>query len=128
MKRFLRSPWVWIVVAVVGVLLALQYLAPSGGYDEVDTGQMNSYITAGQVKEITLVDGDQQIKATLDSGVRSDGDQVTSHWLDGTQPAAVEEHRGADQQGHPRAHRLHRQDLAPEPPGRAADDACCRSC
>jgi len=84
-KRFLRSPWVWIVVAVVGVLLALQYLAPSGGYDEVDTGQMTSYINSGQVKEITLVDGDQQIKATLDSGTRSDGDQVTSHWLNGTQ-------------------------------------------
>ena len=75
----------WIVVAVVGVLLALQYLAPSGGYDEIDTGTMNGYITAGQVKEITLVDGDQQIKATLDDGVRSSGDQVTTHWLEGTQ-------------------------------------------
>ena len=75
----------WIVVAVVGVLLALQYLAPSGGYDEIDTGQMNSYINAGQVKEITLVDGDQQVKATLDDGVRTEGDQVTSHWLNGTQ-------------------------------------------
>ena len=80
----------WIVVAVVGVLLALQYLAPSGGYDEVDTGTMNGYINAGQVKEITLVDGDQQIKATLDDGVRSDGDQVTSHWLDGTQQQLVD--------------------------------------
>ena len=80
----------WIVVAVVGVLLALQYLAPSGGYDEVDTGTMNGYISAGQVKEITLVDGDQQIKATLDSGVRSGGDQVTSHWLDGTQQELVD--------------------------------------
>ena len=89
MKRFLRSPWVWIVVAVVGVLLALQYLAPSGGYDEIDTATMNAYITSGQVKDITLIDGDQQIKATLDSGVRSDGDQVTSHWLDGTQEHAV---------------------------------------
>ncbi len=79
----------WIVVAVVGVLLALQYLAPSGGYDEVDTGTMNGYISAGQVKEITLVDGDQQIKATLNDGVRPDGSQVTSHWLDGTQQQLV---------------------------------------
>ena len=88
-KRFLRSPWVWIVVAVVGVLLALQYLAPSGGYDEVDTGTMNGYINAGQVKEITLVDGDQQIKATLDDGVRPDGSRSPSHWLDGTQQQLV---------------------------------------
>ena len=46
---------------------------------------MNGYISSGEVKEITLVDGDQQIKATLNDGVRSDGSQVTSHWLDGTQ-------------------------------------------
>jgi cell division protease FtsH len=85
-KRFLRSPWLWIVVAVLGVLFALQYLAPSGGYDEIQTGQMDSYINAGQVKSITLDDGNQTIKATLKDGVRPDGDQVTSHWLDGTQP------------------------------------------
>ena len=34
-KRLLKGPWVWIVVAVVVVLLALQYLTPSGGYDEI---------------------------------------------------------------------------------------------
>ncbi len=91
MKRFVRSPWLWIVVAVLGVLFALQYLAPSGGYDEVTTSQMNNYINSGQVKTITLIDGDQQIKATLNSGVRPSGDQVTSHWLDGTQPQLVNE-------------------------------------
>jgi cell division protease FtsH len=82
---------VWIVLAVVGVLLALQYLAPSGGYDEVDASTMDSYITSGQVKDIVMIDGDQQIKATLDAGVRSEGDQVTSHWLDGTQAQIVDE-------------------------------------
>ena len=30
-KRFIRGPWFWIVVAVVGVLVALQFLAPNGG-------------------------------------------------------------------------------------------------
>ena len=60
-KRFLRSPWLWIVVAVLGVIFALQYLAPSGGYDEIATGQMTSYINEGQVKTITLIDGDQQV-------------------------------------------------------------------
>ena len=51
---------------MVGVLLALQYLAPNGGYDEIDTSEMSSYIAKGQVKEITFIDGDQQIQATLD--------------------------------------------------------------
>ena len=52
MKRFIKGPWLWIVLAVVGVLLALQYLAPNGGYDEVTTSQMSQYIEKGQVDEI----------------------------------------------------------------------------
>src|SRR4051812_38573770 len=52
---------------------------------------MDTYITSGQVKEITLVDGDQTVKATLNDGVRPEGSQVTSHWLDGTQPQLQKE-------------------------------------
>ncbi|MCW2763244.1 MAG: rane protease FtsH catalytic subunit, partial [Marmoricola sp.] len=82
MKRIFKGPWVWIVVAVVGVLLALQYLAPNGGYDEVTTSDMNTYIAKGEVKEITFVDGDQEVKATLDDDVeRSGGLKVSTHWV-----------------------------------------------
>jgi cell division protease FtsH len=85
-KRFARSPWPWIVVAVLLILFALQYIASPGGYDEIKTSQMMQYISDGQVKSITLVDGgDQTIKATLKDGVRPEGADVTSHWLDGTQ-------------------------------------------
>jgi hypothetical protein len=40
----------WIVVAVVGVLVALQYLAPNGGYDEIDTSTMVKHIDDGSVQ------------------------------------------------------------------------------
>ncbi len=86
MKRIFKGPWLWIVLAVVGVLLALQYLAPNGGYDEVQASKMESYISNGDVKEITFVDGDQQMKATLD-----DGTKVTAFWLDGTQAKLQQE-------------------------------------
>ena len=47
MKRIVKGPWLWIVVAVVGVLLALQYLSPNGGYDEIiDTGLTLSWLTS----------------------------------------------------------------------------------
>jgi len=75
-KRIFKGPWLWIVVAVVGVLLALQFLTPNGGYKEIQTSEMSQDITTGKVKEITFVDGDQEIKATLDNG-----DKVISHWL-----------------------------------------------
>ena len=57
MKRIFKGPWLWIVLAVVGVLLALQFLAPNGGYDEIESSKMQDYIASGEVKEITFVDG-----------------------------------------------------------------------
>ena len=48
MKRIVRSPWLWIPVAVVGVLLALQYLVPNGGYNEIDTSKMVDHINSGR--------------------------------------------------------------------------------
>ncbi len=85
MKRIFKGPWLWMVLAAVGVLLAIQFLAPSGGYDEITSSRMNDYIAAGEVKELTFVDGDQEIKATLDSGVRDESDKVSTFWLSETQ-------------------------------------------
>ncbi|HEU4812427.1 MAG TPA: ATP-dependent metallopeptidase FtsH/Yme1/Tma family protein, partial [Nocardioides sp.] len=91
MKRIFKGPWLWIVLAVVGVLLALQYLAPNGGYDEVTTSEMESYIAKGEVKEITFVGGDQAMQATLDDGVRSSGDKVTAYWVAGQQRGIIDQ-------------------------------------
>jgi cell division protease FtsH len=89
-KRIFKGPWVWIALAVVGVLLALQFLAPGGGYDEVPTSQMQKYIDDGDVKEITFIQGtDQKIEATLDDGVRDDGAKVSSYYIDGQQQALL---------------------------------------
>jgi cell division protease FtsH len=87
MKRILRGPWLWIGLAGLGVIIALQYLVPNGGYTEVETSKMTAYIQQGDVKEITFVDGgDQEIRATLDNGKK-----VLSHWVDGQQTALVAE-------------------------------------
>ena len=87
MKRILRGPWLWIGLAGLGVIIALQYLVPNGGYTEVETSKMVSYIDSGEVKEITFVDGgDQEIRAELDNGKK-----VISHWVDGQQVALVDE-------------------------------------
>ena len=74
----------WIVVAVVGVLVALQYLAPNGGDEEVDTSTMVGHIEDGSVESILFVDGDQEIQATLD-----DGTKLTSSWVAGQQVSLV---------------------------------------
>src|ERR1700712_4587658 len=79
-KRILRGPWVWIVVAIFAVILAFQFLVPNGSYDEIDTSKMSTYISDGEVKTVTFVDRDQTINAELDNGKK-----VTASWVMGQQ-------------------------------------------
>jgi cell division protease FtsH len=89
-----KGPWLWIVLAAVGVLLAIQLFGPNDGYDEIETSRLSEYIAKGEVKEITFIDGDQRIEATLDDGVREGSDKVVAYYIDGQQEtllAAVDE-------------------------------------
>ncbi|UUW91629.1 ATP-dependent zinc metalloprotease FtsH [Pimelobacter simplex] len=90
MKRVLRGPWLWILVAVAAVVLALQLVAPGGGYDEIPTSQMAKYVDQGKVKEITFIDGDQSIEATLEKGTRDSGDKVLSYYVNGAQEGLID--------------------------------------
>jgi len=97
-KRIFKGPWLWIVLSAFAVLLAIQFLAPSDGYDEVNTSTLASYIDDGKVDEITFIDGDQEIQATLDKGTREDGDKVVAYYIQGEQEqilAAVKEAKAA---------------------------------
>ncbi len=98
MKRIFKGPWLWIVLSAFAVLLAIQFLAPSDGYDEVNTSTLSSYIDDGEVKEIEFNGADFEIQATLDEGTREDGDKVVAQYIDGQQEellAAVQEQREA---------------------------------
>ena len=86
MKRIFKGPWLWSFLAVVGVILALQFFVATDEYEEIDTSKMNDYIAAGQVSEIKFIDGDQKIEATLDDSVERDGgSKVMTYWLSETQ-------------------------------------------
>ncbi len=76
LRRLLRGPWLWIVVGVFAVLGILQYLSSNNGYQKVDTAVMVQHIADGSVQDILFVDGDQQMRATLDNG-----QQVEANWL-----------------------------------------------
>jgi cell division protease FtsH len=85
-KRIAKSPWVWSLVAVVGVLLLLQYVAPGGGEDEIATSRLVEYVEDGEVERIEFIDGDQEIRATLDEGVeREGGREVKAYYIQGQQ-------------------------------------------
>ncbi len=85
-KRILRGPWLWIGLAVLGVILALQFLVPNGGYTQIQTSEMTAHIVNGDVKSITFVGGgDQQMRAEL-----KDGKKVIANWVDGQQTGLVD--------------------------------------
>ncbi|MEZ5191723.1 MAG: hypothetical protein R2734_03870 [Nocardioides sp.] len=90
-KRMFKGPWPWIALVVVAVVLGLQLTGSPGGYDEIPTSEMNKYIADGSVKEITFVDGDQEVRATLDADVkREGGDRVSTHWIYGQQEGMIQ--------------------------------------
>ena len=75
-KRLLKGPWLWIVLTVFLVLTVLQFASSNDGYQEVDTATMVTNFDNDKVKDVTFVEGDQQIRATL-----NDGKKVRATWL-----------------------------------------------
>ncbi len=76
MKRLTKGPWFWIALSILTVLIVMQLTSSDGGYKEVKTATMVKYLDAGKVMEITFVEGDQEIRATL-----NDDEQVRAFWL-----------------------------------------------
>ena len=76
MKRWFRGPWLWVVLFAVVILVVLNALTSRSDATEVDTSEMVQHLKSGDVKEVTFVDGDQRIEATLDNG-----DQISAEWL-----------------------------------------------
>ncbi|WP_082554357.1 ATP-dependent zinc metalloprotease FtsH [Aeromicrobium sp. Root495] len=85
LKRLLKGPYLWIVVITILVIVAIQLTSSAGGSSEVKTATMVTYLQDGKVKEVTFVEGDQKIEATL-----KDGKEVTAKWLGDQGTALVE--------------------------------------
>jgi cell division protease FtsH len=75
-KRLFKGPWPWVIAITVIVLLVLQFSSSADGYKEIKTATMVSYLEDGKVKDVTFVDGDQEIRATLNGG-----DKVKASYL-----------------------------------------------
>ncbi len=89
MKRIFKGPWLWIALSALAVMLAIQFLVPNDGYDEVKTSTLRSYIDAGTVDAIEFNGADFEIQATLDEGTRDGGDKVVATYVDAQQESLV---------------------------------------
>jgi cell division protease FtsH len=72
-KRYLRGPFFWVALVIVGVLLVTQLASAAGGYKKVDTSVAIAAIKADDVKQAKIVDRDQRLELTLKDGARATG-------------------------------------------------------
>ncbi|WP_432561595.1 ATP-dependent zinc metalloprotease FtsH [Kineococcus sp. SYSU DK003] len=72
LKRIVRGPWLWIVVAIAAVAIGASFFA-SSGTAEVSTTRALQLIDEGKVQSATLTDGNQRIDLELKSGTTEDG-------------------------------------------------------
>jgi len=75
-KSIVRGPWLWIALGLFAVLGLLQFISSSDPYEQIDTAEMVERIDDGSVRDILFVEGDQDIRATLDNG-----DKVRAKWI-----------------------------------------------
>ncbi|HET7530556.1 MAG TPA: ATP-dependent zinc metalloprotease FtsH [Mycobacteriales bacterium] len=68
LRRTIRGPITWLIVAVVLVLALLTITSSSGGYKSVSLSTIEQAITNQQVASATLQDKEQQIQVTLKKG------------------------------------------------------------
>src|SRR4051794_23658009 len=68
LRRTIRGPITWLIVAVILVLALLTITSSTGGYKSVSLSTIESAIRDGKVATATLQDKEQQIQVTLKSG------------------------------------------------------------
>jgi cell division protease FtsH len=68
-KRVLRSPWFWIPVAIILLLILNPLVRGNGGYANVDTSKAITAITDGNVQKATITDKDQTLDLDLKKAV-----------------------------------------------------------
>ncbi len=75
-KRLFKGPLPWIILITVIVFAVLGFSNSADGFNEVKTATMVSYLDDNKVKDVTFVEGDQEVRATL-----KDGKKVKAKWL-----------------------------------------------
>src|SRR5690349_24717029 len=75
-KRLFRGPALWILLITIVVVAVVEFSGSARGSQEIRTATMVTYLQDHKVKDVTFVEGDQEIQATL-----KDGKKVRSKWL-----------------------------------------------
>ncbi|WP_432523553.1 ATP-dependent zinc metalloprotease FtsH [Kineococcus sp. SYSU DK006] len=81
LKRIVRGPWIWILVAIAAVAIGASFFA-SSGTAEVSTTKALQLIEQDEVQRATLTDGSQRIDLELKDGTTEQGaSTVRSYYI-----------------------------------------------
>ena len=78
MKRFLRGPIFWILIATLLLLIGTSLVSDVTGPRQVDTSEVVTAIEQGQIKDALLVDVEQRIEVEY-----ADGSKKFAEYIDG---------------------------------------------
>jgi cell division protease FtsH len=89
LKKFVRGPWLWIVLALSVVLIGSS-LMNTEQYTKVDTQVGLELIQSGQAKTVKIFDGDQRVDVVLSAAHPEYGEQVQFYFVSGRSVAVAE--------------------------------------
>jgi cell division protease FtsH len=80
-RRFFRGPLLLVIVAVLLFIVVLDFASSNNTYKGVDTSTVVSLIESGQVKSAQVIDKNQTIQITTDSGQNYQASWVSGQGL-----------------------------------------------
>ena len=87
-QRILRAPLLWIILAMLVVVLALNFFDASSSYKAAPTSQVVAIINGNDpLKEVVLKDGEQQILVTMKDNPQT---KYKAYWVGDQSTALVE--------------------------------------
>ncbi len=82
-KRIFRGPVGWVLIGLLGLLLAVSFFDSATGAKKVDTAVVLDAIDQDRVERAVVVDRDQRVELTLKDGETIQGsDQIQSSYVD----------------------------------------------
>ena len=90
-NKFTRRPLFWILVSIVVVTIFGEISSSSNQFTKVETSQVMSAITRGDVEAAKIVDRDQNIQIVLKAGKAINGaTKVEASYVTGQEPILVD--------------------------------------
>ena len=79
MQRFFKSPFAWILISIVFLMLGMQLISSVTGYETVPTSETMKLLASDtKLQEVILVDGEQQIQITDHTGKKTQSQWVAN--------------------------------------------------